>query len=56
MPRRELRDVLLTVADRFNFGERELWAMPISRLLWWYNGAIALSESEQRSMEPKRNG
>jgi hypothetical protein len=42
-----MRNMLLTVADRFSFGERELWALPISRLHWWYEGAVELYRQDK---------
>ena len=42
----DLPDVLWSVAARFGFGERELWAMPISRLMFWYDGALKLAARE----------
>ena len=39
--------MLLTVADRFKFGERELWHMPMSRLQFWYDGAVEFYEAEK---------
>ena len=30
------------VAARYGFGEAEMWALPLSRLRYWYNLALAI--------------
>ena len=47
----EIREMLLTVADRFSFGERELWNMPVSRLHFWHDGVIEIYEAEKEQMK-----
>lgn len=41
--------MLISVADRFSFGERELWSMRIGRLRFWYEAAKELYERERDS-------
>lgn len=53
MPRPDVRDTLWTVAARFGFSDRELRQMPVSRLRFWYDGAVALSEHEQEALSGK---
>ncbi len=40
--------MLLTVADRFGFSENELWYMPMSRLRFWYDGAVKIAKHERK--------
>lgn len=41
--------MLISVADRFSFGERELWELKLSRLRFWYGAAKELFEQERDS-------
>jgi hypothetical protein len=34
--------MLWSVASQFSFTETELWAMPLSRLRYWYRGNRAM--------------
>jgi hypothetical protein len=39
---------MVSVADRFQFPEWELRSMPISRLKWWYEAVVELTDMERR--------
>lgn len=39
------------VAWRFGFGEREMLDMPLSRLQFWYDGAMALADEERKAID-----
>jgi len=41
--------MLVSVADRFSFGERELWSLSVGRLRFWYEAAKELYEQERDS-------
>jgi len=43
--------MVLSVADRFGFSEREIITMPLSRLRKWYDGAKLLYEREKRAID-----
>jgi len=48
--------MLWAVAARFGFPESELWAMPISRLRFWYKGHAYMVKEERQMMKGKANG
>lgn len=60
MPGAELDRVLWSVAARYGFSEAEMWAMPVSRLLFWYEGHQFMYREEQQRMKEilggKRSG
>jgi hypothetical protein len=39
--------MILTVADRFAFGPREIMQLTVRELIYWYNGAVRLSEHDR---------
>jgi hypothetical protein len=41
--------MLWAVAARFGFSEAELWAMPISRLKFWFRGHAHMIDEERRA-------
>ena len=42
----DLRNIILTVADRFKFPPDTYFKMKISDLIWWYEGAIELYKAD----------
>lgn len=49
----DLRSIILTVADRFSFPANDYFKMKISRLLWWYYGAVELYETDKGAVDGK---
>jgi hypothetical protein len=48
--------MLWTVGARFSFSEAELWALPLSRLVFWYRGALQMHADEQAAVVAAVNG
>lgn len=49
----DLREMILTVADRFSFRSFEIWNMSISELWFWYDGAIDLYKADKEAVDGK---
>ena len=49
----DLREMILTVADRFSFSSSEMWRMSITKLWFWYNGAIDLYKADREAVDGK---
>jgi len=50
MPAAALDHLIWSVAARFaGFSEAELWAMPMTRLQYWYQGHRRLAEDEEQA-------
>ena len=47
MPGAGLDQIIWSVAARFSFSAKEILAMPISELLYWYEGASRSSSQEE---------
>ena len=43
--------MLWAVAGRFGFSEAEIFAMPISRLSFWYDGHLYMVSEERSEMQ-----
>ncbi len=43
--------MLYSVAARFHFSEVEIINMPLSRLIFWYNGHVKMCEEERGALD-----
>jgi hypothetical protein len=46
----DLRDAVLTVADRFKFSPLEIGRLRLRELIYWYEGAVRLNNADRETL------
>jgi hypothetical protein len=46
----DLRDVVLTVADRFKMQPSEIGRLRSRELIYWYEGAVRLNDADRETL------